>query len=169
MKSSVSDFLFSYPIFNQAVPLRTKKFLFFCGKIDEPFYHSSFCLNKKGIVKYKISFYYINNIFRIVLTHHNFINILHFHRYYFIIIGKLCSCVMLLLDADKIFSIFCACDLIIDEKISCIVWDPILLMLIIEPISTQQYAILSTSGHYGKRCKTHTPSDKGTIDRHFQK
>jgi len=29
-------------------------------------------------------------------------------------------------------------------------------MLIIEPISTQQYAILSTSGHYGKRCKTLT-------------
>jgi len=42
---------------------------------------------------------------------------------------------MLFLDADKILSIFCACDLVIDEKVFYIVWDPILLMLIIEPIS----------------------------------
>jgi len=76
---------------------------------------------------------------------------------------------MLFLDADKIFSIFCTCDLIIDEKISCIVWDSILLMLIIEPIHTAVCHFIDVRPLRQAMQDSHTPSHKRTIDRYFQK
>lgn len=79
---------------------------------------------------------------------------------------------MLFLDANKIFSIVYTYDLGLDEKVSCIEWDPIPLMLTIKPPISSGYIrchFIDLRPLRQAMQGSHTPSDKSIIDRHFQK
>lgn len=112
MKSSASDFLFSYPIFRTFIEEpRNRVYFPFCEQTNEPITILFFSSNGRAMKYIRLDF--ITSIVSFV-SFRSTISTITFTDYF--IIEKLRNCVMLLLNVDKIFSIFGVHDLALTKK-----------------------------------------------------